>query len=51
MCMQAQEVSQNEPGCKIYFAMTMCDLLDQPPGIGTEGSSLEPSPQESGIGT
>lgn len=48
MCMQAQEVKHNEPNCKIYFAMTMCDLLDQPPGIGTDGSSPDPSPQDSG---
>lgn len=45
---QANEVTQHEPECKIYFAMTKCDLLDQPPGVGTDGSTLEPSPQESG---
>ncbi|KAL3162934.1 Ras- protein Rab-24 [Trebouxia sp. C0010 RCD-2024] len=43
----AQEVTHNEPNCKVYFAMTMCDLLDQPPGIGIDGSSLDPSPQDS----
>ena len=48
MCIQAQEVMQHEPDCRIYFAMTKCDLLDQPPGIGNDGSTLEPSPQESG---
>ena len=46
--MQAQEVTQHEPDCKIYFAMTKCDQLDQPPGIGNDGSTLEPSPQDSG---
>ena len=48
MCMQAQEVRQHEPDCRIYFAMTKCDLLDHPPGIGKNGSNFEPSPQESG---
>ena len=47
-CLQAQEVTHHEPECKIYFAMTKCDLLDQPPGIGNDSSTLEPSPQESG---
>lgn len=46
--MQAQEVAEMEPDCKIYFAMTKCDLLDQPPGIGVGETNLEPSPQESG---
>lgn len=46
--MQAQEVAQHEPDCKLYFAMTKCDQLNQPPGIGNDSSTLEPSPQESG---
>ena len=46
--MQAQEVADHEPECKVYFALTKCDLLDQPPGIGVIEADLEPSPHESG---
>ncbi|DBA94866.1 TPA: Ras-related protein Rab-24 [Trebouxia sp. C0004] len=42
-----QEVAEHEPDCKIYFALTKCDLLEQLPGIGIDASHLEPSPQES----
>lgn len=45
---QVREVAEHEPDCKVYFALTKCDLLEQLPGIGTDASHLEPSPQESG---
>lgn len=50
MCdgMQVQEVTEHEPDCKVYFALTKCDLLEQPPAVGSNGSQLDPSPQESG---
>jgi len=41
-------VAEHEPNCKVYFALTKCDLLEQLPGVGTDASHLEPSPQESG---
>ena len=41
-------MTEHEPDCKLYFALTKCDLLEQLPGIGTDASHLEPSPQESG---
>lgn len=46
---QVQEVIQHEPDCKVYFALTKCDLLEQPPAFSSHTSNLEPSPQESGL--
>lgn len=34
--MQAKEVTDHEPDCRIYFAMTKCDLLEQLPSVGVE---------------
>lgn len=38
MCchLQAKEVTGHEPECRIYFAMTKCDLLDHLPSVGAE---------------
>ena len=46
--MQVQEVSQHEPECKVYFALTKCDLFEQFPAVGSASSQLMESPQESG---
>lgn len=34
--LQAKEVQDNEAGCRIYFAMTKCDLLEHLPNVGVE---------------
>ena len=40
---QAKEVQENEAGCRIYFAMTKCDLLEHMPNVGVQ-SVAEASP-------
>ena len=46
--LQVQEVLHHEPECKVYIALTKCDLLEQFPAVGSDATQRMPSPQESG---
>ena len=37
--MQVQEVAEHEPACKIYLALTKCDLLERPAALSNQGAA------------